>query len=102
MVPRTRAPRSPPPLRPAPPRASTPLPGSFVLIEDPSTRGFDDGTVVLGGSPLRLFRISARARELTTRWRTGAPVGTSRPAQLLARRMVSAGAFVAAPGDPPT
>ncbi len=100
MVPHTRAPGTPAPLRQAPPRASTPLPGSFVLIEDPSTRGFDGGTVLLGGSPLRLFRISARAREITTRWRTGAPVGSNRATQLLARRMVSAGAFVPRPVAP--
>jgi len=56
--------------------------------------------VLLGGSPLRLFRISERARGLLARWRAGAPVGTARPAQLLARRLVSAGAFVPQPGTP--
>ena len=56
--------------------------------------------MVLGGSPLRLFRISARAREITNRWRTGAAVGSNRSAQLLARRMVSAGAFVPRPVTP--
>jgi len=54
--------------------------------------------VLLGGSPLRLFRISERARGLVERWRAGGPVGASRPAQLLARRLVSAGAFVPRPG----
>ncbi len=83
----------PSPLRQAPPRASTPLPGSFVLREDPSTQGFDGGTVLLGGSPLRLFRIAPRARDLVARWRAGAPVGSTKAAQLLARRLVSAGAF---------
>jgi mycofactocin system glycosyltransferase len=58
----------------------------------------DEGTVLLGGSPLRLFRISSRARDLVQRWRSGAPVGTSRAAQLLARRLVSAGAFAPRPG----
>ena len=53
--------------------------------------------MLLGGSPLRLFRISERARRLVERWRAGPPVGPRRPAQLLARRLVSAGAFV-----PPT
>ncbi len=56
--------------------------------------------MLLGGSPLRLFRISARAREITNRWRTGAAVGSNRSAQLLARRMVSAGAFVPRPVTP--
>ena len=68
-------------LRPAPPRATTPLPGSFTLTEDASTQAFDGGTVLLGGSPLRLFRISERAqpagRALAGRGRCGAaPAGT--------------------------
>ena len=81
-------------LRPALPRASTPLPGSFTLTEDASTQEFDGGTVLLGGSPLRLFRISERARQLVERWRSGAAVGNRRAGQLLARRLVSGGAFV--------
>ena len=84
-------------LRPAPARASTPLPGSFTLTEDASTQEFDGGSVLLGGSPLRLFRISERARQLVARWKSGAPVGPRRSAQLLARRLVSAGAFVPEP-----
>src|ERR1700689_1504631 len=81
-------------LRPAVPRASTPLPGSFTLTEDASTQEFDGGTVLLGGSPLPLFRISERARQLVERWRSGAAVGNRRGAKLLARRLVSGGAFV--------
>jgi hypothetical protein len=80
-------------LRPAPTRATTPLPASFTLREDPSTQAFDGGTVLLGGSPLRLFRISERARQLLDQWRHGAAVGPRRSAQLLARRLASAGAF---------
>jgi mycofactocin glycosyltransferase len=80
-------------LRPAPSRSTTPLPGSFTLTEDAATQAFDSGTVLLGGSPLRLFRISQRARTVIERWRTGAPVGPRRAAQMLARRLVSAGAF---------
>jgi mycofactocin system glycosyltransferase len=97
VVPLTRAPGTPAPLHEAPARASTPLPGSFTLSEDPSTAAVDGGTVLLGGSPLRLFRISPRARELTARWRTGAPVGPNAAARSLARRLVSAGAFVPRP-----
>ena len=89
---------APSPLRPAPPRASTPLPASFLLTEDPSTQDFDGGTVLLGGSPLRLFRLSERARGLVARWRAGEPVGAGGAAQLLARRLVSGGAFVPRPG----
>jgi mycofactocin system glycosyltransferase len=81
-------------LRPAPSPAATPLPGSFTLTEDASTREFNGGTVLLGGSPLRLFRLSERAGRLVERWRSGHVVGTGRGSQLLARRLVSAGAFV--------
>ena len=81
-------------LRPAPSPTATPLPGSFTLSEDASTREFDGGTVLLGGSPLRLFRISERAGRLVEQWRSGHVVGPGRGAQLLARRLVSAGAFV--------
>jgi mycofactocin system glycosyltransferase len=73
------------------------LPATFTLGEDASTREFDGGTVLLGGSPLRLFRISDRAQRLVARWRSGASVGPQRAAQLLARRLVSAGAFTAQP-----
>jgi mycofactocin glycosyltransferase len=89
----------PSPLRPAPGRATTPLPGSFTLTEDASTREFDGGTVLLGGSPLRLFRISERAHRVVERWRDGGSVGARRPAQLLARRLVSAGAFNSRPSE---
>ena len=88
-----RAPGEPAPLRSAPPRASTPLPGTFILSESQSTQYFDGGAVLLGGSPLRLFRVSARGQQLLARWRNGGAVGGSRAAQLLARRLVSAGAF---------
>ena len=67
------------------------------MTEDASTRAFDGGTVLLGGSPLRLFRISERAQQLVGRWRSGAAVGPRRSAQLLARRLASGGAFVPQP-----
>ena len=60
----------------------------------------DDGSVLLGGSPLRLLRLSARARDQVARWRAGEGVGPARGRQLLARRLVSAGVFVAKPGTP--
>ena len=97
MVPGPRTPSAPSALRSAPPRATTPLPTGFGLTEDPSTTTFDEGTVLLGGSPLRLFRISPRARDLVDGWRSGAPVGRGAAARLLARRLVSAGAFVPQP-----
>ncbi len=89
----------PSPLRSAPSRDTTPLPAVFTLTEDESVREFDHGRVLAGGSPLRLFRLTERAVGLVARWRAGAAVGSRRPAQILARRLVSAGAF--APEAPP-
>src|SRR6185437_6795093 len=86
-----------PALRPAPDRRTTALPASFTVHEAPSTVHLDDGAVVLGGSPARLFRISARAQRLVERWRIGHPVGDQHGARLLARRLVSSGAYLPRP-----
>jgi len=86
-----------PALRPAPDRRAAPLPASFTLYPAASTVQIDDGAVVLGGSPVRLFRISARAQRLVARWRAGHAVGDAQGARLLARRLVSSGAFVPRP-----
>ncbi len=88
-----------PALRPAPDRRTTPLPGSFTLHPAASTAHLDDNSVVLGGSPLRLFRISARAQRLLERWRIGHPVGDQPGARLLARRLVSSGGVPAPAHD---
>ena len=87
----------PSPLRPAPERGETPLPGSFSLEADPATARFDGGSVVMGGSPLRLYRLSGRARALVERWSAGEPVGDRPSDGALARRLVSSGSFVARP-----
>jgi mycofactocin system glycosyltransferase len=86
---REDAPR-PTPIAPAPPGATTPLPASFHLVKDPSTTTLGPG-VLMGGSPLRLMRLSARATGLLAGWTAGAPVGQRRGERLLARRLVSAG-----------
>jgi len=41
-----------------------PLPPGFAVRLDPRTRSRDGGAALLGGSPLRLLRLSARARAL--------------------------------------
>jgi mycofactocin system glycosyltransferase len=53
---------------------------------------------MMGGSPLGLFRLSRRAQDLTKSWSAGAAVGRRRSDQLLARRLVSSGAFLPRPG----
>ena len=87
----------PSPLRRAPAGGETPLPGSFSLHADPATVRFDGGSVVMGGSPLRLFRLSRRARALIERWSAGETVGDRPAAGALARRLVSSGSFVPRP-----
>jgi mycofactocin system glycosyltransferase len=64
------------------------------------TASFDDGAVLMGGSPLRLLRISARAKALLEQWEAGSPVGESMARRLLARRLVSAGVVVPRVPDP--
>jgi mycofactocin system glycosyltransferase len=87
----------PSPLLPAPAAGDTPLPGSFSLEADPATARLDAGSVLMGGSPLRLFRLSPRARALVGRWSAGDTVGDRPSDGALARRLVSSGSFVAQP-----
>ncbi len=94
--PTTDAVAQPSDLEPAPALGETPLPGSFTLGFD-STSSFDDGAVLMGGSPLRLWRLSPRAQNVVGRWRSGQPVGNGRAGGLLARRLASAGAAIAHP-----
>lgn len=90
----------PAPIGAAPDRASVPLPPAFGLSADPGTTMLDGGRVLMGGSPLRLLRVSSRARALIDRWEAGAPVGDSKGEPVLARRLVSAGVFLPRPGSP--
>ncbi len=74
------------------------MPGSFRLDEAGSTVALDGGRVLVGGSPLRLLRLSARGRDLVGRWKAGRPVGAQRAARLLARRLVTSEVYVPWPG----
>jgi mycofactocin system glycosyltransferase len=47
--------------------------------------------VLIGGSPVRLLRLTAAGARLVDRWAVGAPVGRSHGAQALARRLLDAG-----------
>ena len=81
----------PAPVLAAPDATRTPLPSTFSVTVHPKTSRLDGGRVLLGGSPLRLLRLSPRAQAVVARWRTGSTVGTKQSEQLLARRLVSAG-----------
>jgi hypothetical protein len=73
------------------------LPGAFGLTVDPATVTFQKGSVLMGGSPLRLLRLSSRATALASSWNAGARVGERRGEQLLARRLVSSGTYLPHP-----
>lgn len=56
---------------------------------DPTTRTVGDGTTVLGGSPLRVFRLTATGRDVFDRIAAGDPVEPSN----LTERLLAAGAI---------
>jgi mycofactocin system glycosyltransferase len=70
---------------------TTPLPAGFRLRPDPGLAPLEDGTVLLGGSPARLVRLTPGAADLVRRWSDGGPMGAERGPGLLARRLVEAG-----------
>ncbi len=88
-------------MRSAPPWRTTPLPPHFGLSSDPGTITLDRGRVLMGGSPLRLLRLTERAGSLVRGWESGATVGGRKAEQILARRLVSSGVFVPRPGPTP-
>ena len=67
------------------------LPQGFRLAPDPATRRIDGGHVLVGGSPLRLLRLSAAGRSTVEGWWEGRAVGPSPAQQALARRLLDAG-----------
>jgi mycofactocin system glycosyltransferase len=74
----------------------TRLPDGFAVRLDPLLRRRDDGATLLGGSPLRLLRLSARAQQLLAGNRLVVRDGTT---AALAGRLLDAG--IASPDLPP-
>ncbi|MCC6433915.1 MAG: mycofactocin biosynthesis glycosyltransferase MftF [Acidimicrobiales bacterium] len=62
-----------------------------MLTLDPSVCRFDDGRVLLGGSPLRILRLKEAGAAVVGRWVAGEPIGGSRGRAQLARRLLDAG-----------
>ena len=62
-----------------------------MLRFDSSVRRFAGGTVVLGGSPLRLLRLGTRGAESLQRLAAGEAVGNRQRDQQLARRLLDSG-----------
>jgi mycofactocin system glycosyltransferase len=68
-----------------------PLPAGFGVGLDPSTRRIDDGTVLVGGSPFRLLRLTPAGARLVDGLVGGEPVAPDEGAQRLVRRLLDAG-----------
>jgi mycofactocin glycosyltransferase len=67
------------------------LPEGFRIALDPGARWIGDGTLLVGGSPIRLVRLTPAGRQLVDRLARGEPVPRSAAAQSLTRRLLDAG-----------
>lgn len=67
-----------------------PFPAGWRLRFDSTTRRTDGGRVLIGGTPLRVMRLSAAGARLVEAWEAGDPVGDGDGARRLARRIVDA------------
>ncbi|HUL25275.1 MAG TPA: mycofactocin biosynthesis glycosyltransferase MftF [Streptosporangiaceae bacterium] len=80
----------------------SPVPAGLRLRPDPGLLILAGGSVLVGGSPLRLLRLGARGAALTRGWWDGAPVPGRPAARALARRLLDAGLAHPDPsGGPP-
>jgi mycofactocin system glycosyltransferase len=61
------------------------------IVLDRSTRVLAGGTVVIGGRPARLLRLSPAGGRLVCGWRDGEPVDRTPAGQRLAQRLITAG-----------
>jgi mycofactocin system glycosyltransferase len=66
------------------------LPAGALLTVDGTVRRFDGGRALLGGSPLRVLRLTEAGVRLVNAWADGEPVAAG-PGQQLARRLVEGG-----------
>ena len=73
------------------------------LGPDPGTRLVAGGSVLVGGSPVRVLRLTPAGARQVAAWFAGAPVAAAPGARALARRLLDAGIAhpdFAAPGAP--
>lgn len=78
-----------------------PVPAGLRLVPDPGLIRLDGGRVLLGGTPLRLMRLSPLGARRVDAWRAGEPVGERRGERTLARRLLDAGLVHPRPTDGP-
>jgi mycofactocin system glycosyltransferase len=75
-----------------PPRGADALPPAGLRLRAaPGVRCARGGKILLGGSPLRIVRLSAHGAQLLARWLAGHPLGGEEEERLLARRLLDAG-----------
>ena len=67
------------------------LPAEARLVLDPSVRRIDGGRSLIGGSPLRILRVSAAGAAAIDAWAAGEEVGASAGRRRLARRLLEGG-----------
>jgi hypothetical protein len=77
----------------------SPAPAGWRLRPAAGLRQLDGGQLLVGGSPLRLLRLSTSGARLVRGWWSGRPLGEQRAERLLARRLLDAG--LADPDPPP-
>jgi mycofactocin system glycosyltransferase len=65
---------------------------------DPGVRRLDEGRTILGGSPLRVVKLSPAGAAAVDGWAAGQALGASAPRRRLARRLLDGGVAHPAPG----
>ena len=84
---------------------SRPLPPAGIGLQaDPGLRRIGAGRVLIGGSPLRIIRLSESGAAVVDAWLAGTPLADVRSARALAGRLLDAGVLhpVVSPlADPP-
>jgi mycofactocin glycosyltransferase len=68
-----------------------PAPAGLRLSPDAGTRLVAGGSVLVGGAPVRVLRLTAAGERQVAGWFSGAPVPDSAAARALARRLLDAG-----------
>jgi mycofactocin system glycosyltransferase len=80
--------------------APVPLPGDFTLRFPPGVRRVA-ASVLIGGAPLRVLRLTPAGAARVGGWMAGRPVGSGRAAGELAARLVDAGLALPCPPASP-
>jgi mycofactocin system glycosyltransferase len=78
------------------------VPAGFRLRPDPGSHLLAGGTVIAGGYPIRVLRLSTPGARHVAGWWSGTPVPDNPKARALARRLLDTGIAHPALDDPPS